>query len=122
LLQTQSGAGSFYLMKNSRPKINIDRLREIGWSLWDPIGLNDTMGGWKGQPFENEYDTYLVRAAGMLRNRITHREVAEYLYFIETEHMGMASAARDAKIRANILIVVDAIAKDPLIWNRQQSS
>ncbi len=103
-------------MKKAHPKIDIDRLREIGWSLWDPIGLNGTMGGWKGQPFEDEYDTYLVKAAGMLRNRSTVDEVVEYLFFIETQHMGLDVSANEAKIRASILNAVEAISEDPLIW------
>lgn len=102
--------------KNS-PKNDIDTLREIGWSLWDPIGLNDTMGGWKGQPFEDEYDTYLVKAAGMLRDHCDVEKVVEYLFYIETQHMGMGSKANEAKIRANILNVVEAISEEPTIWN-----
>lgn len=104
-------------MKKAHPKIDIDRLREIGWSLWDPIGLNDTMGGWKGQPFEDEYDTYLIKAAGMLRSRCDVSEVVEYLFFIETEHMGMGSRVNEVKIRANILKVVQAISEKPEIWS-----
>ena len=104
-------------MKKNRPKIDIDRLREIGWSLWDPIGLNETMGVWKGQPFEDEYDSYLVRAAEMLRNNRTAGEVVDYLFFIETEHMGLGVGTHEVGLREKLSRVVQAISQDPSIWS-----
>lgn len=104
-------------MKKARPQIDIDRLREIGWSLWDPIGLNETMGGWKGQPFEDEYDSYLIKAVGMLRNNRTEGEVVDYLFFIETEHMGLSVGANNTSLRENLSNVVKAISEDPSIWS-----
>ncbi|MEP4979438.1 hypothetical protein [Ascidiaceihabitans sp.] len=104
------------MMKKVHPKININRLREIGWSLWDPIGLNQTMGGWKGRPFEDEYDTYLAKAAGMLRNNSDFAEVVDYLFFIQSQHIGMGPKEIDLRIRTKLLAVVQAISDDPLIW------
>ena len=103
-------------MKKINPKIEIDRLREIGWSLWDPIGLKNVYGGWKGQPFEDEYDTYLTRAAELLQNGRDSDEVVSYLFHIQSRHMGMGPKETDAKIRARLLNVVKAISDDPLIW------
>ncbi|WP_037316223.1 hypothetical protein [Ruegeria halocynthiae] len=103
-------------MKKVHPKINIERLREIGWSLWDPIGLNYTMGGWKGQPFEDEYDTYLVKAVEILRNQLDANEVGDYLFFIETEHMGLAPAVGGVETRAKLLALVQVISAEPLVW------
>lgn len=104
-------------MKTVHPRINIGRLREIGWSLWDPIGLNQTMGSWKGQPFEDEYDTYLSKVAGMLRNNCDVAEAIDYLFFIQSQHMGMGPTKIDTRIRTKLLTVVQAISDDPLLWS-----
>jgi hypothetical protein len=67
-----------------RPKFKLSRLREIGWSRWDPIGLN----GLEDWP-DDEYDDYLLQAAGMLWNGAHEDEVVGYLVSIETGHMGL---------------------------------
>ncbi len=49
------------------PKIKLSRLRDIGWSLWDLIGLLKSGQRWEDdecRPFANEYDAYLLNAAG----------------------------------------------------------
>ncbi len=66
------------------PKFKLSRLREIGWATWDPIGLRVT-DGWP----EDEYDRYLLQAAGRLWNGASRKEVASYLLSIETQHMGL---------------------------------
>ncbi|QJF52816.1 hypothetical protein [Roseobacter ponti] len=102
-------------MKKARPKINLNKLREIGWSHWDPIGLNDRIEGWKDEPFEDEYDTYLVKAARMLRNQRSMDDVVEYLFFVETEYMGLGVGPNEAYIRERLARVVQAIADEPFI-------
>jgi hypothetical protein len=68
----------------TRPKFKLSRLRDIGWSLWDPIGLS----GMENTP-DDEYDTYLLKAAGRLWEGASEEEVADYLVSIETEYMGL---------------------------------
>ena len=70
-----------------RPKFKLSKLREIGWAKWDPIGLGKTEG-WP----EDEYDSYLLQAAGRLWNGARQKEVANYLVSIETEYMGLGEA------------------------------
>lgn len=70
-----------------RPKFKLSRLREIGWAKWNPIGL----GGTDGWP-EDEYDSYLLQAAGRLWNGASQEEVATYLVSIVTDNMGLAEA------------------------------
>ena len=36
-------------------------LRTIGWSEWDPMGLNGSEGGWRFSDAANEYDRYMLR-------------------------------------------------------------
>jgi len=104
-------------MKPTHPKIDIGKLREIGWSLWDPIGLSDRKDSWKGQAFEDEYDTYLIKAAGMLRNRCSRGEVVDYLFWVETNVMGLCVGNGEAKLREGLLQLVTAISNDPEVWS-----
>ena len=68
------------------PTIQLSRLREIGWSKWDPIGIGDP-DHWSA----DEYDSYLLQAAGQLWNGATDETVASYLFKVETEHMGLTA-------------------------------
>lgn len=102
---------------SSPPKIRLSRLRDIGWSLWDPIGLIEADQSWQDEacrPFENEYDTYLMQAARRLRKGVAEPEVAHDLARIEVEHIGLASPFEKALARAEK--VVAAIQADPELW------
>jgi hypothetical protein len=50
---------------------------------WDPIGV-----GRLGGP-EDEYDSYVPVVCGLLMTRRTKREIFDYLWTLETQHMGM---------------------------------
>jgi len=78
-----------------RAKIKLSRLREIGWSMWDPIGLRNLSNGeWQdGGACADEYDGYLVEAAGMLRNGEPITSVIAYLENSETGHIGLTRSA-----------------------------
>lgn len=99
-----------------RPKINLSRLRDIGWSLWDPIGLLEPGQRWDDeecQRFADEYDDYLLHAATDLRRGATDDEVASYLVGIEIEQMCLGSQT-DTYRRARR--VAEAIRADTEIW------
>lgn len=66
------------------PTFELSRLRQIGWDRWDPIGL----GAFEGNG-DDEYDSYLLQAAGRLWNGSGEADVADYLVNIETEYMGL---------------------------------
>ena len=70
-----------------RATFKLSRLREIGWQRWDPIGLS----GLENTP-DDEYDSYLLQAAGRLWNGVSKEDVAEYLVEIEIEHMELCNA------------------------------
>ncbi|WP_254433689.1 hypothetical protein [Paracoccus yeei] len=80
------------------PRIKLSKLRDIGWSLWDPIGLLDPEsrpGRWYDEAdlsFADEYDSYLIAAASQLRRGTPRDEVVAFLVEIETEHMGRTIA------------------------------
>lgn len=79
----------------NHPTLKLSHLREIGWAKWDPIGVGGPDHGWPA----DEYDTYLLNAAGQLWNGRPDEEVADYLVKIETEHMGL-TAVSDIRPRA----------------------
>jgi hypothetical protein len=97
------------------PKIKLSRLRDIGWARWDPIGLLDAEPRWDDpahKHFADEYDRYLVQAAGMLRRGFSDAEVVEFLVEIETVHIGMNSLNAHERAAA----VVAAIRADDQLW------
>lgn len=98
------------------PKIKLSRLRDIGWSIWDPIGLLGSGQKWDDEdclPFADEYDSYLLQAAGQLRRGVSDATVASFLVQIETEHMGLGTG-QSALDRAKQ--VVSAIQLDDELW------
>lgn len=73
----------------ARPKIKLDELRNIGWRLWDPIGVGAPGGVWP-EIGEDEYDSYLLIAAGMLYRGKTRQDVSAYLLQVASSHMGLS--------------------------------
>ncbi|MCK0122103.1 hypothetical protein MWU61_16240 [Loktanella sp. F6476L] len=99
------------------PKLKLSRLRDIGWSVWDPIGLLGADQRWNDEdclPFADEYDSYLKQAAGRLRRGELTSEVAAYLAEIEVEYMSLGGPFQDALARAEQ--VVEAIQADTELW------
>ena len=97
------------------PKIRLSRLRQIGWSLWDPIRLNEVFDGkWEESGNEDEYDSYLLKVAGMIRRNEDNQAAVDYLVWAETENMGMKLCA-DTLERAQATI--DAIRVDDQLWS-----
>ena len=72
-----------------RLKANVSALRDIGWAEWDPIGLQETEGGWDGSPAADEYDTYLLQVVGEIVNGHSDQEAAAGLVWAEAENMGI---------------------------------
>ncbi len=66
-----------------RVKVEMERLRDIGWRLWDPIGLAEA-----GSP-RDEYDGYLRQVVGQLENGTPVDQVIQYLDGVPTERMGL---------------------------------
>lgn len=67
--------------------MDLARLRLIGWAIWNPIGL----GGPPATPAD-EYDHYLIQAAGMIVSGRSEAEVAEYFVRCVEVEMGMTPA------------------------------
>jgi hypothetical protein len=90
-------------------KIKLSRLREIGWSLWDPIGLRSVGDGdWQGGgACADEYDGYLLQVVERLRRSEPTAEVVAYLQQTETGHIGLSP---NATTRSRAEATVSAIA------------
>lgn len=101
---------------STSPRLRLSRLRDVGWSLWDPIGLLGAGQRWDegdAQEFADEYDTYLIEAAGLLRRGAADQDVVEFLVGIETVHIGL-TLQPDTYERARSTVV--AIKADLEIW------
>ncbi len=103
------------------PRIRLSRLRVIGWTLWDPIGIMGPSGAAAhtaedshGLPYADEYDGYLIAAASQLRRGASRESVVEYLADIEVRHMALGER-EDTRERARS--VVEAILADEALWS-----
>lgn len=95
----------------SAPAVQLSRLRDIGWELWDPIGLRDV----RHEGCDDEYDAYLLQVVGRLRRGQPTSEIASYLIHIETVHMGLGSAPATSSLpRATATIAAIAEYLDTL--------
>lgn len=88
---------------------SIDDLRSIGWSLWDPIGLSGISNDWRGEPYEDEYDRYLIIALEMVINGSPTGEIVDNLFQIQSQYMGMEPKVITPNICADLSAVVKAI-------------
>jgi hypothetical protein len=70
--------------------LKLSRLRDIGWTEWDPIGLLPKGHSWENYPeFADEYDRYLLEAASRLRRDWSISDATNYLVWAASEHMGL---------------------------------
>lgn len=83
-------------------KIRLSALREIAWGAWDPIGLRDSDG------LPDEYDTYLLHVAALLKSGRQRSEAVDYLMDVESRHMGLGERT---STRGRAQETVDQIAK-----------
>ena len=67
---------------------DIEELRKIAWSLWDPLGLAAS-----NRP-RSEYDAYLLGATELLATGESEAGVAAYLAKVGDVHMGLGDAGR----------------------------
>lgn len=71
-------------------------------------------GGWENSSAADEYDSYLLKAAGMVRRNEGDAAAAEYLVWAESENMGLGVGA-NTRLRAEATVA--AIRADDKLWN-----
>jgi len=103
-----------------QPRVKLSKLRDIGWKLWDPIGLlrssEHSLEKWTDQAsqgFADEYDNYLISAATQLRLGKPRNQVVGYLVRVEADYMGIGEGPTS---RARAEAVVAAILADDSMW------
>ncbi|PXA84376.1 hypothetical protein DMC47_40610 [Nostoc sp. 3335mG] len=77
------------------PKIQLSKIREIGWGLWDPIGLRNPDGSLIGD-CADEYDRYLLAVVSMMCLGQTRADAATYLFQIAADYMGVPMPSHKA--------------------------
>jgi hypothetical protein len=86
--------------------LDLNRLREIGFSIWDPIQLMRDRTTWVGTKFQNEYDYYLIRVADRLGAGDDDAELVAYLVGVECVDMEVGTAAVSApRARATVAAI-----------------
>lgn len=86
------------------PKIQLSRLRQIGWDHWDPIGIRSfETDDWK-ENAADEYDGYLLEVVSMLHRGQSTADAIAYLDWVGSEHMGLGPVTDEAH-RASIATV-----------------
>ncbi len=67
--------------------MNTDQLvmtiRKMLWEDWDPIGVNQFPEA------ADEYDSYATEVAALVRRGITEQELFDWLWALETGHIGL---------------------------------
>ena len=76
------------------------RIKEILLLEWDPIGITSMQGA------QDEYDSYIPMISAMLIARKLVHEVFEYLLWVETQHMGLASDRQRTQHVAEMLVTL----------------
>jgi hypothetical protein len=72
--------------------LDLNRLREIGFSKWDPVELMRNRETWVGTKFQNEYDHYMIHVADRLIVGDNEAELVAYLVEVERDQIGLGTA------------------------------
>lgn len=93
--------------------IDLNRLRKIGWTEWDPIELLRTRVTWLGQPFQDEYDRYLIHVADRIVAGDSDCELVDYLVSIVDIDMGLGQSEVSKKRASSTVAAIRAyLAED----------
>ena len=102
---------------NPFPKIQLSRLRRIGWEKWDPIRLRDLVSDDLRSGPVDEYDGYLVHVVTMLHDGKSMEEAVAYLDWASSERMGLGKHAdHQASVRTveSVLAYLRTLPDGPL--------
>ncbi len=89
------------------PKVQLSRLRQIGWDHWDPIGIRSFgYDDWKSDAAD-EYDRYILHVVSMLHSGRTPEQAVTYLNWVGSEYMGLGAITTEANLAS--VATVDAI-------------
>lgn len=75
-------------------------IQKILLKEWDPIGIQDIPEA------QDEYDSYISSIYKLIKSSKTESELFEYLWWIETEHMGLSGNKTHTKAIAQKLFML----------------
>lgn len=91
------------MSKNVRAKqFLMEEIQKILLKEWDPIGIQDIPEA------QDEYDSYVSDIYKLIQSKRTESEVFDYLWEIETEHMGLSGDKKHTQIIAHKLFKLSA--------------
>lgn len=91
------------MSKNVRAKqFLIEEIQKILLKEWDPIGIQDIPEA------QDEYDSYVPDVCKLIQSKKTASEIFDYLWGIETEHMGLSGDKKHTQTIAHKLSKLSA--------------
>jgi hypothetical protein len=89
-----------------------EAIRRVLLHEWDPIGVRDAPGA------ADEYDAYVGEVYGLLIRREPRHRMVDFLWWVETEHMGLCGNRRHTEAVADRLLqlpdeLTDVATPDP---------
>ena len=85
-----------------RAKSIQDAIREVLLREWDPIGVADVPQA------QDEYDSYIHQIYAMLIRREQKRKLVDFLWWAETENMGLYGDHKRTEHVADLLVQLTA--------------
>jgi hypothetical protein len=79
-----------------------DAIRQALLKEWDPIGVGEIPEA------SGEYDAYIATIYKLLVTRATRQQLFDYLWWVETEHMGLAGDRRATERFSERLLQIPA--------------
>lgn len=80
-----------------RARATQSAIKRILLEDWDPIGISSLPDA------QNEYDGYVAEVYRLLSRGATRSELIDYLWWVETEHMGLiADRQRTEKVASQL--------------------
>ena len=96
-------------MRNTPEQIKLYKnIDEILWNEWDPIGVNEVVEA------RDEYYAYLPEVFRLKNENADKEAIAQYLFKVETERMGMSGNIENCRRVADI---ISHLVIDPQIEN-----
>lgn len=91
------------MSKNVRAKqFLMEEIQKILLKEWDPIGIQDIPEA------QDEYGSYVSDIYKLIQSKRTESEVFDYLWGIETEHMGLSGDKKHTQTIAHKLFKLSA--------------
>jgi hypothetical protein len=79
-------------------------IHEILLKDWDPIGISHVPAA------QDEYDSYVVEVHRLLSRQVLQCEIVDYLWWVETQHMGLCgNRQRTEQVASKLVNLVQEI-------------